>query len=343
MRRRVVGSFDTNYYHVVSRVVDRRCVFGAEEIRYFRGLLRRLLRFTGIRCVTYCVMGNHFHLLLEVPDGEGREFRRGASDEDVVERVRWRYGAGRAGRLRQEFERLRAGGEAGGAEADVVRARYLARMYDLSILLKELKQVFSRWFNRRSGRAGTLWEDRFRSVLLEGDRAALLPVAAYIDLNPVRAGMVVDPKDYPFSGYGEAVARGRDAAVGLEALIAKGGVSVPGEEALATYRLLLYGVGEHGGSETKCRLDPCEIEAVIRARGRLSMAQVMRCRVRYFTRGVAFGRSRFLESVFGEYRHLFGNRRTTGMKKLRHAAWGDLGALRAPGSPLEVHVTAAVD
>ena len=59
---------------------------------------------------------------------------------------------------------------------------------------------------RRHGRKGTLWEDRFRSVLVEGAGLALATMAAYIDLNPVRAGMVEDPKDYRWSGYGAAMA-----------------------------------------------------------------------------------------------------------------------------------------
>ena len=61
--------------------------------------------------------------------------------------------------------------------------------------MKELKERFSRWFNKRHGRRGMLWQDRYRSVLVE-DGDALRTMAAYIDLNPVRAGLIDDPKDY---------------------------------------------------------------------------------------------------------------------------------------------------
>ena len=57
-----------SFYHVVSRVVDRRMVFGARENEVFRKILRNLEAFTGVRVVTYCLMSNHFHLLLDVPD-----------------------------------------------------------------------------------------------------------------------------------------------------------------------------------------------------------------------------------------------------------------------------------
>ena len=58
------------FYHCVSRVVDRRIVFHADEKEVFRSILRKLETFTGVRVVTYCLMGNHFHLLLEVPERE---------------------------------------------------------------------------------------------------------------------------------------------------------------------------------------------------------------------------------------------------------------------------------
>ena len=70
--------------------------------------------------------------------------------------------------------------------------------------MKPLKQCFTRWFNREQDRRGTLWEERFKSVLVEDGHAARV-MAAYIDLNPVRAGMVEHPKDYRWSSYGEAV------------------------------------------------------------------------------------------------------------------------------------------
>jgi putative transposase len=52
-----------------------------------------------------------------------------------------------------------------------------------------------------------LWSERFKSVLLEGG-PAVAAIAAYIDLNPVRAGLCEDPKDYRYCGYAEAIAKG---------------------------------------------------------------------------------------------------------------------------------------
>jgi hypothetical protein len=77
-------------------------------------------------------------------------------------------------------------------------------MGDLSIYMKELKQWISRAYNKEHDRKGTLWEERFWSCLLEDSAETLTSVAAYIDRNAVRAGIVERPEDYRWCGYAEA-------------------------------------------------------------------------------------------------------------------------------------------
>ena len=89
---------------------------------------------------------------------------------------------------------------------------YHARLRSLKHFEKELKERFSRRFNKTHGCKGTLWQDRFKSVLVE-DGNALRTMAAYIDLNSVPAGLAKDPKDYRWSGYAEALAGSERAAV----------------------------------------------------------------------------------------------------------------------------------
>lgn len=67
-------------------------------------------------------------------------------------------------------------------------------------LMQALGRSYVRYFNDRHGRTGTLWEGRYRSSLIEAERY-LLACMAYIDLNPVRAGVVVSPGDYPWSSH----------------------------------------------------------------------------------------------------------------------------------------------
>ena len=70
-REKMLGAAGrANCYHVVSRVVNREVVFGDLEKEKFREILDRQLEFSGLRLLAWCLMGNHFHLLLQVPDKE---------------------------------------------------------------------------------------------------------------------------------------------------------------------------------------------------------------------------------------------------------------------------------
>jgi len=81
-----------------------------------------------------------------------------------------------------------------------VKQPFLDRMHDLSCFVGELKQRISQRYNLKTERKGPLWEDRFKSVLVQGSPGVLATVAAYIDLNAVRAGIVVEPKDWRWCG-----------------------------------------------------------------------------------------------------------------------------------------------
>lgn len=83
-----------------------------------------------------------------------------------------------------------------GENVEAIRRRLLARMHDVSEYMKIVKQRFCVWYNRSHQRRGTLWTERFKRVLVEGQGNPLQTMAAYIDLNPVRAGLLEDPKDY---------------------------------------------------------------------------------------------------------------------------------------------------
>ncbi len=193
-------------YHCISRVVERRFAFGSEEKERFRTLMRMMENFTGCRVLSYCLMCNHIHILLEVPpQPEG-----GISDADFLKRLSVLYGenfvADVAGQL--DAARHEGGVEGGNLErVEEIKGRFTYRMHDLGQFMKGLMQRFTQWFNARHKRTGTLWEQRFKSVIVESGTAART-MAAYIDLNPVRAGMVEDPAEYRWSSYGEAIGGG---------------------------------------------------------------------------------------------------------------------------------------
>jgi putative transposase len=76
-------------------------------------------------------------------------------------------------------------------------------------MMQSVGRRYVRYFNQQQGRTGTLWEGRYKSTLIQAERY-LLACMVYIDLNPVRAGMVRDPADYPWSSHGHYVGRRSD-------------------------------------------------------------------------------------------------------------------------------------
>lgn len=336
--KRIIGE-GTCFYHVVSRVVDRRRVFGEREKEVFRKILRNQEAFTGVRVVTYCLMSNHFHLLLEVPD---REQLPPLDEEELLKVLPLLYDGEVVEGVRQELERAgKTGDERWRRE---ILHRYERRRGDLSQFLKELKLRVTLFMNKRLGREGTLWQSRFKSVLVEGSESALQTVAAYIDLNPIRAGMVKTPEEYRWSGYGEACGGGRGATLARAGLTRIAGVmqrdpdfAQDWEVTAVQYRTLLYDEGREVAADLQMNqtgrpgFSNEEIEAVHAKGGKMSLPEALRHRVRYFCDGAVLGSEAFLEEVFQReqlLRQRFGEKRKSGARKMRGANWGDLRALR---------------
>lgn len=70
----------------------------------------------------------------------------------------------------------------------------------LPLMMQAVGRSYVRYFNQRHGRSGTLWEGRYRSTLIQAERY-LLACMVYIDLNPVRAGLVAQPGAWPWSSH----------------------------------------------------------------------------------------------------------------------------------------------
>ena len=154
--------------------------------------------FAGVKVLSYCVMTNHFHVLARVP--EPYEI----SDKELLRRYRILYG-NNAPFSAADPDVLETMLEQGGEEVDELRKRLVARMHNLPSFVSELKQRFSIWYNKNRKNSGTVWSERFRSIIFEDAPEYTAPIAAYIDLNPVRAQIVDDPSDYTYSSYGAAM------------------------------------------------------------------------------------------------------------------------------------------
>ena len=87
----------------------------------------------------------------------------------------------------------------------------------LPLMMQAVGRSYVRYFNQRHGRSGTLWEGRYRSTLIETERY-LLACMVYIDLNPVRAGRVLQPTDWRWSSHAHHLGLRPDSLVTSHAL-----------------------------------------------------------------------------------------------------------------------------
>ena len=309
-RLKAPADHPTAYYHCVSRIVNRDFVLQRPEREMFSALMRMYEKLCQVRVVTFCVLSNHFHLLVEVP--QRPEVMPG--EEEVLRIIAGSLGKTTAYLVRVQLQQLR---EAGAPEAaQRVLNSWTARMWDISAFMKSLKQRFTQWFNKQHGRKGTLWEERYKSTLVEGGGDALAMTAAYIDLNPVRAGLVKDPKDYRWCGYAQAVAGVVMARRGLEVASRAQLQGVRPEQGLIEhYRRLLFTWGQAGKAGGKISRE--EARKVLSKGGRLPVAEVLRCKVRYFTDGAVLGSRGYVEAIFKAKRGRFGEKRQDGARKMR--------------------------
>jgi len=300
--------------------------------------------------LSYCLMGNHVHILLEVPPMSAG----GLTDPELLQRLRAIYPADAVGLVAKELQAAREAirdGLADASYATAIHERYTYRMHDLGEYMKTLLARFTRWFNTHHARTGTLWESRFKSVLVE-DGVAARTMAAYIDLNPVRAGMVADPADYRWSSYGEAMGggakgNGKKARAGLvRAIMAHKGYEADARHWAGNvskrYRILLLAEGEEKLKEvvsedgkrevhvTRKGMQKAVVEAELAQLERsrdVAIGKMLRCRVRYFSDGAVLGSREFVDGVFRACRDRFGGKRKSGARKLRGSAAAAAGTL----------------
>lgn len=297
-------------YHLMSRTVDGEFFFGEGEKEMIRRMLRAVAEFSGVEVLTYCLMDNHFHLLVRVPEG------RDVDDEELVRRYRVLYGSSRVGRSgrrvllyspdtpEQVAQCLRNGGFA----AERMRERLRGRMYDVSEFMKTLKQRISIWYNSTRDRQGPLWMDRFKSVLVEGRKEVLLVMAAYIDLNPVRAGLVEDPKAYRFCGYAEALAGDAQLQSGLRQVTGIQPAQGDWKTVLVEYRKLLLSAGS-GSKAGKARLKPAEVRDLLEnGRGDFTRGELLGYRLKYLLQGMLLGSEEWVREQLRDAKKILGRK-----------------------------------
>lgn len=294
-------------YHCVTRTVAGEKLLDRQSKEVLRKMLWQVAEFSGVEVLAYCIMSNHFHVLVRVSeDGDP------CSAEELIRRYRILYGQGSPPAMMPHPDVMATIlADERSETAEKWRSRLEHRMGDVSEFMKTLKQRFSIWYNRSHSRFGTLWAERFKSAIVENAPESLKVVAAYIDLNPVRAGLVEDPADYRWCSFGEAMAGRSQAQSGLAAVL---GLS-EWNEAASGYRMVIYGKGAVGRAGEQGIIPHKRVLEVLSQNGKVSRASLLRCRLRYLTDGAVLGSEAFVRDV-GERLYLSPTKGATGTRTL---------------------------
>jgi REP element-mobilizing transposase RayT len=190
----------TPYYHCVSRCVRRAFLCGEDtftgkSFEHRRGWIREklfeLAEVFSIDLAGYAIMSNHLHVLLFIDDITARQWE----PHEVVER--WhRLFSGSL--LSQRFE---AGESLSSSERQVLDEQiscWRERLMSISWFMRCLNEPIARQANKEDGCTGRFWEGRYKSHALL-DEEALIACLAYIDLNPIRAGMAQTPEESDYT------------------------------------------------------------------------------------------------------------------------------------------------
>ncbi len=206
-RRELVSLDDTPYYHCICRCVRRAFLWGTDHFsgrdyshrkQWVMDRLGQLSSIFAIEVCAYAVMSNHYHLVLHVD----AEQAKGWSEQDVM--ARWTQ----LFHLPVLLERYRRGEATSEAENDAARVlmdKLRTRLHDLSWFMRCLNEDLARRANAEDNCKGRFWEGRFKSQALL-DEAGLLTCMAYLDLNPVRAGMAETPETSEFTSIYQRIA-----------------------------------------------------------------------------------------------------------------------------------------
>lgn len=198
-----VREYDT-VHHLMSRIAHKVYILNDQDRNDLIEIIRRSAEFVGVQLLGWCLMTNHFHLLVYLPVPVE------LTEEEILRRYSILKGNKAAARKEEELRRL----SATGAE-EVVAAWYESqrkRMYDVGSFMKIAKQWFTEEYNRRYSHVGTLWGGEYVSKPVKKSTNEMAKRLAYIHLNPIRAAMTTEYDGYEWSSY-SAFRRGDKMAV----------------------------------------------------------------------------------------------------------------------------------
>ena len=199
-RKAQVSLEATPYYHCVSRCVRRAFLCGVDahtgksfehRRQWIIDRIKELTDIFAIDSCAYSVMSNHYHVILHVDVEQAAEW----SEQEVIDR--WE----RLFSLPVIVQRYLSMEIVSSAERDVVSelvVKWRKRLHDISWFMRCINEPIARQANQEDGCTGRYWEGRYKSQALL-DEKALAACMAYVDLNPVRAGMAETPEQSEYT------------------------------------------------------------------------------------------------------------------------------------------------
>ena len=277
-------------YHVICRTNQKIFFFTDEEKGILWTLICRAADFGGVEILTYCVMDNHLHLLIHIPE------KRYVPDDELVGRIRMLYSPEKSAKVLDKWRKLEE--EGCSTLLEIEREKYRKRTYNLSDFVKTFKEDYTESFNRRFNQIGTVWAGRYKSILVSDTPGLSLLIALYIDLNPVRApieGVEGDPGNYGWSGAAAALRGDRRAREGICMIGRRVGFaqedSLPEKVVACYYGTLIGKIGAPFKTilerEIVIDKDDRRFCRALRDRGKITVWELIHCRCRLFTDGQA--------------------------------------------------------
>ena len=195
-----------------------------------------------------------------------------------------------------------------------------AKLSSLSEFVREIKVRFARYYNKRHNRRGYFWGDRFKSVIVDKGET-LVNCLAYIDLNPLRAGLVDRPENYRWNSLGYHLqTENKDQFLSTDFGLKEFNVKSP-KERIRRYRRYVYEAGSLDRPD-KGRTKVIEDKVLEKERRReykLSRSDRFRYRTRYFTDSGIIGSKEFVSINYRRFKHLFNSKHEKKPKPIR--AW----------------------
>ena len=291
--QRMIIDDQSTVYHVMSRTALDGFPLGDIEKDFMLDLVRRYAALYLVEILGFCLMGNHFHILVRVIP----EYR--FSDEEILKRYIDFYGD----------ERM---------FADGLLPSLRLKLSSLSEFMREIKVNFARFYNRRHHRRGYFWGDRFKSVIVENGET-LINCLAYIDLNPVRAGLAELPEQYRWNSLGYHVqTNNQDNFLSTDFGLKEFNVKDI-KERIKRYRRYVYEAGSLNQPE-KGNVRVIADKAIEKERSRgfeLSKSDRFRYRTRYFTDSGIIGSKEFVSANYQRFKVLFASKQEKKPKPIK--------------------------